>query len=192
MRRGLKSLAIFFAFVVIFVFSRHYLTTTATTTTTSTTTTIASSTTTSLATLTTCQGREFKGAYDEGEGAAGTIVASVTLTKQTPGSCVVDGYPTLTLQDETGAVFSSTTSTTSPIQFPDAAANRPATKVAVTQGGSISFSLGYSDVPVGTEVCASAVTISVQFQRNGSTTTVTPSYPIQPCNAATIWVSPFY
>ena len=166
-------MAIFFAFVIIFVFSRHYLTTT-TTTTTSTTTTIASSTTTSLASLTTCQGRDFKGVYDEGEGAAGTIVASVTLSKQTPGSCVVDGYPTLTLQDETGAVFSSTTSTTSPIQFPVAAANRPASKIAVTEGG------------------ASAVTISVQFQRNGSTTPVTPGYPIQPCNAATIWVSPFY
>ncbi|MGA2432375.1 MAG: DUF4232 domain-containing protein [Acidimicrobiales bacterium] len=191
MNRALKSLAIFIGFVVIFTLSRHYLTTTATTTTT--TLHVAGSTTTSsFVSATTCQGREFKGAYNEGEGAAGTIVASVTLTKQTPGSCSVDGYPTLTLQDESGAVFSSTTSTTSPVQFPAAAANKPPSSVTVTSGGTIHFSLGYSDVPVGTEVCTSAVTISVQFQKGGSTTPVTPSYPIQPCNAGTIWVSPFY
>lgn len=190
MSRALKSLAIFAGFVVIFTLSRHYLTTTATTTTT---TSIAASTTTSTSqSTTTCQGRDFKGVYNEGEGAAGTILASVTLTKLTPRSCSVDGYPTLTLQDESGAVFSSTTSTTSPVQFPAAAANKPPSSYSVASGGTISFSLGYSDVPVGTEVCTSAVTISVQFQKNGSTTTVTPSYPIQPCNAATIWVSPFY
>jgi hypothetical protein len=191
--RALKSLAVFFAFVVIFAFSRHLITTsnqTTTTTTTSTTTTLRS-TTTSMA-ATTCQGRDFKGVYNEGQGAAGTILASVTLTKQSPGSCTVDGYPTLTLQDETGGVFSSTTSTTSPVQFPVAAANKPPAAVSVSDGGSVSFALGYSDVPVGTEVCTSAVTISVQFQKSGTTTPVTPSYPIQPCNAATIWVSPFY
>jgi hypothetical protein len=62
----------------------------------------------------------------------------------------------------------------------------------VADGSTISFSLGYSDVPDGTETCPSAVTISVQFSKSGSTTTVTPSYPLEPCNAATIWVSPFY
>ncbi|MFZ1062798.1 MAG: DUF4232 domain-containing protein [Acidimicrobiales bacterium] len=191
MSRALKSLAIFAAFVVIFTLSRHYLTKNPSTSTTTTTSSIAS-TTTSSPSATTCQGRDFKGVYNEGEGAAGTIVASVTLTKLTTGSCSVDGYPTLTLQDESGAVFSSTTSTSSPVQFPAAAANKPPTSYTVTSGGTISFSLGYSDVPVGTEVCTSAVTISVQFQKGGSTTTVTPSYPIEPCNAATIWVSPFY
>jgi hypothetical protein len=182
-------LAIFIGFVVIFTISRSYLN--KTTPTTTTTNAVAGSTTT-IVSATTCQGRDFKGVYDEGQGAAGTILASVTLTKQSPGTCTVDGYPTLTLQDETGAVFSSTTSTSSPVQFPVAAANKAPAAVTVGEGRSISFSLGYSDVPVGTEVCASAVTISVQFQKGGSTTPVTPSYPIQPCNAATIWVSPFY
>lgn len=190
MKRALISLSIFFAFVVIFTLSRHALTTTPTTTTTSNIP--SSSTTTSLQSTTTCQGSQFKGVYNEGEGAAGTILASMTLTKQTPGTCTVDGYPTLTLQDKSGAVFSSTTSTTSPVQFPVTAANKPPSAITVSDGASVSFSLGYSDVPVGTEVCASAVTISVQFQKSGSTTPVTPSYPIQPCDAAKIWVSPFY
>jgi hypothetical protein len=181
-------LAVFLGFVVIFTFSRHYFTNSTTTTTTIS----AGSTTTSAPSSSACQGGAFKGVYNEGEGAAGTIFASVTLTKQTPGSCTADGYPTLTLQDQTGAVFSSTTSDSSPVKFPVAAANEAPTAVTVSDGGTLSFSLGYSDVPVGSEVCASAVTISVQFQKNGSTTTVTPDYPIEPCNAATIWVSPFY
>lgn len=192
MSRALKSLAIFFGFVVIIVLSRHYLTLkSSTTTTTTSTTTFVSSTTTSLA-ATTCRGSDFRGVYNQGQGAAGTITASVTLTKQTPGSCSVDGYPILTLQDKTGAVFSSSTSDSSPIQFSDAAANKPAALVHVSEGSSVSFSLGYSDVPVGTEVCASAVTMSVQFASKGSTISVTPGYPIAPCNASTIWVSPFY
>jgi hypothetical protein len=191
--RALKSLAIFFVFVVIFAFGRHYLTpTTPSVTTTTTTISNATSTTTPSANSTTCEGSEFKGVYNEGEGAAGTVLASVTLTKDTSGSCVVKGYPALTLQDKTGAVFSSTTSTTSPVQFPEAAANKAPAAVLVNDGGTVSFALGYSDVSVGTEVCSSAVTISVQFSANASTTPVTPAYPIQPCDAATIWVSPFY
>jgi len=142
--------------------------------------------------VTTCQGSDFRGTFNQGEGAAGTILASVTLTKVTAGSCTVDGYPLLTLQDSSGAVFSSTTSDQSPVQFPVAAANQPPTSHSVTDGGTISFALGYSDVPNGSETCPSAVTLNVQFSKGGSTTTVTPGYPLQPCNAATIWVSPFY
>jgi hypothetical protein len=190
-RRGLISVAIFIAFAAIFTLSRHSLHSTSSTTTTVTAPT-SGSTTTTLASMTTCQGSDFRGEYNEGEGAAGTIVASVTLTKVTTGTCTVDGYPLLTLQDQSGAVFSSTTSDQSPVQFPAAAANKPPTSHTVTNGASITFALGYSDVPVGTETCPSAVTISVQFSKNGSTTTVTPSYALEPCNAATIWVSPFY
>jgi hypothetical protein len=188
-KRALTLLAVFFAFVAIYAISRHSSTTS---TTTTTTTAPATSSTTSPVTTTTCQGSDFRGVYNEGEGAAGTIEASVTLTKVTAGSCTVDGYPLLTLQDQSGAVFSSTTSDQSPVQFPVAAANKPPTAHRVSDGASISFALGYSDVPVGSETCPSAVTISVQFAKAGSTTTVTPSYPLQPCNAATIWVSPFY
>ena len=40
--------------------------------------------------------------YNEGEGAAGTIYASVTLTKTTAGTCTLKGWPILTLSDRLG------------------------------------------------------------------------------------------
>ncbi len=187
MSRALKSLAIFFAFVVIFTISRHYIQSSNTTTTTA-----PPSTTSTTALMSTCQGSDFKGVYNQGEGAAGTILASVTLTKDTSGDCEVKGYPLLTLQDESGAVIASHTSDQSPVSFPAAKANAHAALVQVSDGGVLNFSLGYSDVPVGNEVCASVSNLSVQFGVGGSSVPVALSYPIEPCNSATVWVSPFY
>lgn len=190
MSRSLKMLSIFAAFVAIFILSRHITGPSTTTTTVSTTSTSTSTTTKPVGT--TCAGSEFSGVFNQGQGAAGTIYASVTLTKTTAGSCTVDGYPKLTLQDKTGAVLTSRTLDSSPIQFPDAQANQPAQLVTVHDGSTLSFSLAYSDVPRDTEVCGSATTLSVQFKTGGSAVTVTPTYPVQPCNAGTVWVSPFY
>ncbi len=108
MSRGVKSILIFAAFVVIFTLSRHALgkdSSTTTTTTTSATTTSVTSTT--VATVS-CDASDFSGTYNEGEGAAGTIYASVTVTKNTAGTCTLNGWPLLTLQDKFGAVLRST------------------------------------------------------------------------------------
>jgi hypothetical protein len=197
--RALKSLAIFAAIVVIYTISRHNLGTTTSTTTSTTSSTTSTSTTTTLKitpTGTTCVGSDFTGTYIEGEGAAGTISASVTLTKSTPGSCTVKGWPILSLQDMTGAVLSSSIINErpgdAPIQFPASQANQAATLLTLAQGAKTSFSLAYSDVPTGSAACPSARTVSVQFAKDGSVATVTPSSPIAPCNNGTIWVSPFY
>jgi hypothetical protein len=139
-----------------------------------------------------CTGSDFSGVYNQGQGAAGTIFASVTLTKVTPGTCTFKGYPLLTLQDKTGAVITSKQLDSSPVQFPDALANKAPTQLSLSDGATTTFSLGYSDVPVGTQACASATTLSVQFAAGGPVVTVTPAYPVQPCNDNTIWVSPFY
>lgn len=198
MSRALKSLAIFAAIVVIFTISRHNLGTTTTTTTSTTSTTVSTTTTTVAITPvgTTCIASDFTGAYVEGEGAAGTISASVTLTKATPGSCTLKGWPILSLQDTTGAVLSSTMINerpgNAPIQFPAAQANQAASLLTLAHGATASFSLAYSDVPTSSAACPSARTVSVQFAKDGSVATVTPSSPIAPCNHGTIWVSPFY
>ncbi len=191
MSRALKSLAIFFAFAVIFTISRHYADAKSSTTTT-TTGTSSSTTVTTIAGAMTCEGRDFTGVFNEGEGAAGTILASVTLTKNTAGSCTVKGYPLLTLQDLSGSVLASRTLDSSPVQFPATKANEPPTLVSVSDGMSINFSLGYSDVPEGNETCASVTSLAVQFASGASSVSVTPSYALQPCNNATLWVSPFY
>jgi hypothetical protein len=197
--RALKSLAIFAAIVVIYTISRHNLGDTPTTTTSTTSSTISTTTTTTMKTTpvaTTCVGSDFTGVYVEGEGAAGTISASVTLTKSAPGSCTLKGWPILSLQDTSGAVLSSSIINErpgdAPIQFPAAQANQAATLLTLAQGAKTSFSLAYSDVPTGSAACASARTLSVQFAKDGSVATVTPSSPIAPCNNGTIWVSPFY
>jgi hypothetical protein len=196
--RALKSLAIFAAFVLIFVISRHAIDSTTTTTTTSSTTTSTSTTTTTSAPVvgSTCKGGDFTGVFNEGEGAAGTITASVTLTKTTPGSCTLKGWPILTLQDTDGALLASSTINESPsnapIQFPSAQANKAAALLTLAPHSTATFSLAYSDVPTSTAACPTARTISVQIARGGSAATVTPAFAIQPCNRGTIWVSPFY
>ena len=198
MSRALKSIAIFAAFVVIFVVSRHAIDPTTTTTTTSTTTTSTSTTTTTVAAAvgSTCKGSDFTGVFNEGEGAAGTITASVTLTKTTPGTCTLKGWPILTLQDTDGALLASSTINESPsnapIQFPSAQANKGATLLTLALHATTTFSLAYSDVPTSTAVCPTARTVSVQIAKGGSAATVTPAFPLQPCNRGTIWVSPFY
>jgi hypothetical protein len=193
--RALKSLGIFATFVVIFALSRHAVDSNTTTTTTSTTTS-TTTTTTAVSVGSTCAGSDFSAVYNEGEGAAGTIDASVTLTKVTAGSCTLKGWPLLTLQDTTGALITSTTvdvtPSNAPIQFPAAQANEAPTLLTLDKSSTVTFSLAYSDVPVGSATCPSARTLSVQVASGGSTAIVTPSYPLQPCNKGTIWVSPYY
>ncbi len=196
MSRALKSLAIFFAFVAIYTLSRHLSTTT---TTTTTSTAVASSTTTTTGppvSATTCRGSDFRGAFNEGQGAAGTIYASVTLTKVTSGGCTIKGWPILTLQDKLGAVIASSTvdlpNADNPIQFIDTRANHAPTLVSLHTGSTTTFSLAYSDVPTGATACPAAQTVSVSMTKGGSTVAVTPQYPPTPCDNGLIWVSPFY
>ena len=195
MSRALKSLAIFFAFVAIYTLSRHVTGTSTTTTTTTTINQTTSSTTTTIG-GTTCHATDFHGVFNEGQGAAGTIYASITLTKLTPGSCTIKGWPILTLQDRTGAVLPSNTidlpSSSSPIQFPGAKANAAPSLLTLTSGSSTTFALAYSDVPVGNERCGSATSIAVEISTHGSSVSITPAYPQQPCNHGSVWVSPFY
>ena len=199
MRRGSTSLAIFVAFVVIITLSRHVIDSTSGTTTSTlhTTTTIsAATTTTSASAAPTCQGSAFTGLFNEGEGAAGTISASVTLTKHSAGSCSVKGWPILTLQDKTGAVLPlnlvDQSGTNNAIQFSTAKANLAPTLLTLANGSVTNFSLAYSSVSTANTVCDNAVTISVQFATGGASLPVTPAYPIQPCDNGKIWISPFY
>ena len=198
MRRGLISVAIFIGFVAIYTISRHEATptTTTTTTTTSSSPTSTSTTSTTLASAA-CQATDFSGVYNEGQGAAGTIYASVTLTKTTAGACTLNGWPLITLSDRLGAVLKSRAidvpSASSGFQFitPPKANAAPAT-VTLSQSSTTTFSLAYSDVQSGTTACESAVTLSVQFVAQGAAVAVTPQYAVQPCDDGQMWLSPFY
>jgi hypothetical protein len=196
-RRGIISVAIFVAFVAIFTISRHAITSTTTTTTTTTQppATTTSTTSTTLA-ATTCNATDFSGIYNEGEGAAGTIYASVTLTKTTGGTCTLYGWPLLTLSDRLGAVLKSTAidvpSAGNDFQFLTARENAKPTTLTLSANSTTTFSLAYSDVQTGNTACESAVTLSVQFVAGGAAVAVTPQYAVQPCDGGQLWVSPFY
>ena len=206
MRRGLISVALLIAFVAILAISRHAINSSSTTTSTasptkSTTTTSPSTGTTAPSTTTTvgtddCQANDFSGVYNEGQGAAGTIYASVTITKTTAGSCTLKGWPILTLQSRQGAIVTTTAGQRPLYEQRFSVLHRPGERGAndhdVQDNGSVTFSLAYSDVPTGTTTCPSASTLSVQFVTGGPTVTVTPQYAVQPCSSGEIWVSPFY
>ncbi len=200
MRRGLISVGLFAAFVIIVTLSRHHATTSTTTTTTATsTTTIAQSTTTTTlasANGSTCQGSDFSGAGGLSQGAAGTIYTSFTLTKSTPGSCTLNGWPVISLANQAGAALAAHTiripSPGNPGNFLTPAANRAPTTLILTQGSTTSFSVSFSDVTTGTQACPTVAVVRVGTGVGTSTTPIALTYPLEPCNAGTLNVSPFY
>jgi hypothetical protein len=199
-RRGLISVAIFIAFAAIFTLSRHHTATTTTTTSvahvTTTTGPTNTSTTTSTLAEAACQGSSFSGVYNEGQGAAGTVYASVTLTKTSPGTCGESGWPIVALQDKSGALLPVTLvdvpSSGNTLQFATAKANRPPTQLLLHQGSVTTFSLAYSSVTTANTECDNALTLNIQFTTGGSAVPVTAPYAVQPCDNGKIWVSPFY
>ncbi len=201
MKRALISLAIFFAFVVAVTVSRHHTTSTTTTTTTAsvstTTTTTPVTTTTASANGSTCQGADFAGVFGLSQGAAGTIYTSVTLTKSTPGSCTLKGWPVLGLKSQAGAVLAERTvevpSSSDTVNFLNPKANHAPTTLTLTQGSTTTFSLAFSDVPTGSATsCPTAAVVSVGTGVGSTSASISLTYPIEPCNGGTLIASPFY
>lgn len=170
-----------------------------TTTTTTSTTVVGTGTTTTIPSsslATTCAASDFRGVFNQGQGAAGTIYASATLIKTTPGTCTMKGWPLVTFQDRLGAVLHSSVvdvpTNKDGFSFPTAAADAMPASQQLSHGSTVDFSLAYSDVPTGTASCPSATTISVQFRADSAAVTITANYPLQLCNSGAVWVSPFY
>ena len=196
MRRAVISLVLFLAFAIIVTASRHSTTSSASSTTTPAST-LPASTSTTIASGSTCSGTDFRATFGYSEGAAGTVYSSVTLTKITAGSCTLDGWPLLTLQDAHGAVIASRTvdlpTANSPVTFPDAAANAAPTSLTVSTGTKTTFDLAYSDVPTGSETtCPSVASVAIAVGTGQGVAVATPSYPLQPCGGGLVWVSPFF
>ncbi len=197
MNRVLRNLLIIVAVVVVVGLGRHFsrhsatTTTTSTTSTTSTSTTVPTSTTTATVSATTCRGAEFTGTNLGSEGAAGTGYDTMTLLKDTAGTCVVDSYPLLTLQGAKGAVVSGVVVSGS-TDFPTAPANAGVSAHTISDGEKLNVEFRYSDVPVGSETCPSVAQVDVQFVANDTTVPVSFPYPITLCTSAGVGVSAFY
>jgi Protein of unknown function (DUF4232) len=163
--------------------------TSTTTSTSSTSTSTSTSTTTSLAPLVSCTGAVLTGRLASSQGAAGTIQAVVLLTNVGASGCRLVGYPSLVLQSAASALTTSTIK--GQASFSVAAANTAPSIQRLTSRGTASFMIQYSQIPTGTEtVCATATSINVYVP--GSATPISVAATLSPCDAGTVYVSPFY
>lgn len=105
-------------------------------------------------------------------------------------ACTLFGYPGMELYDSTQTAIP--TNVVRGMQtFGVAAANAPAATVELAPGASASFTLHYSDVPVGDETsCPLSATAQVTPPNDLASTTI--PLQIDPCDGGTVHVSPVY
>jgi hypothetical protein len=159
-------------------------------TSSSTTSPTTSTTSTSTATTQICQPAQLQLALGPGTGAAGTITSSVTMTDTSSSTCTMYGYPGMQLLDTRGNPI-PTTVVRGQAHFPDPAANAGPSTVTLTPGAQATFSLQYSDVPVGPETtCPSSTKAEITPPTNTSFAVMT--LDVAPCDNGTVHVSPVY
>ena len=186
MKRGLISAGAFLALLVIVAISRHAINSS----TTTTTTTVPISNIPAA-----CAAKDFTGTWANGEGAAGTIYASVTFQYNGTTTCSIDGTPQIVLYDENGAALPTNVvpATSTSANFSAPAANEPARTLTIKPGDTTNMAFWYSDVPSGTETsCPSATSMKVGLPAGPVSIIVTPPYALQPCDGGQLTVSPFY
>lgn len=190
MSRGLKSIGLFLAIVVIFSLSHHRLGQNATTTTSS----AVSNTTTTL--TSSCLPSELNATMLAGQGAAGTVYAQWVITKTSGPECVLYGYPLVTYQNSVGALLPVHIAhvRTGANYFPDSPANERPQSVRMNVGSVATVDLSYSDVQTDNTGCPAVAAISLQVHTGESTVSVT--YPdngstFAPCNGKTL-LSPYF
>ncbi len=163
----------------------HHSKQTTTTQATSSTTTSAAAVGSSCPTVTAAAGGT--------QGAAGTIVGTVTLTNPGPESCVIFGYPTLYRYSASGA--SEPVNEVHGINIDvGAAAAQPAATVTLTTNQQAEFTYEYSDVPAnnGSEsTCPTSASMSVGTPGVADTSNQFP-LTMSPCSEGQLYVSPIY
>jgi hypothetical protein len=163
------------------------------TSTTSTTASTTTSTTASSTTSTTGVGpcAQVTATPGQAQGAAGTIVGTITLAEVGTGTCTMEGYPSLSRFSATGTAVPVTVvdGLTVNLSGPPSA---PPSLVTVTASQQAEFTFQYSDVPTGSETtCASSTTLSVT-PPGASTASAPAALTMAPCSNGTVHVSPIY
>ncbi len=192
MSRGLKSIGIFLAVVLIFSLSHHKIGTSGTTTTSSN----PNSTTTTYAS--TCAPSDLTATFISGQGAGGTIYGQWAIAKNSGANCVLYGYAIATYQDSLGAVLPIHVTHT-PLDhvawFADAAANKAPQLVPMHVGSVAHIDFSYTDVPIGNSACPTVAVVSLQLHSGGTTfsmnTSTTSGSLFAPCAGKTL-MSPFF
>jgi len=125
------------------------------------------------------------------QGAAGTIIGTVTLALVGTGTCTIDGYPNLTRYAASGSIVTTTLvhGLTVNLSGPP---TQPPSLVTLTSTQQAEFTFQFSDVVTGTETsCPVSSTLSVTTPGAASPSTPVP-LTISACNNGTVDVSPVY
>jgi hypothetical protein len=127
----------------------------------------------------------------QAQGAAGTIIGTITLSEVGSGTCTMEGYPTLTRFNSSGnsVVTTLVQGLTVNLSGPP---SQPPTVVTLTPTQQAEFTFQYSDVVTGSETsCAISTTVSVTTP--GATKASAPvPLSISACNNGAVEVSPVY
>jgi hypothetical protein len=166
--------------------------TTTTTTVHRTTTTTVPPTTASTTTTTGISAcAQVSATPGQAQGAAGTIIGTVMLAEVGTGTCTINGYPTLTRFNASGATVVTTVvqGLTVNLSGPQ---SQPPTLVTLTPTQKAEFTYQFSDVVTGTETSC-AVSTSLSVTTPGATTpSAKAPVTISACNNGTVDVSPVY
>jgi len=118
------------------------------------------------------------------DGAAGHLHLVVGLRNTGMQACTVNGYPQVQLRGAGGQAVPVTVTHDGDPAFPAASPSA----VSIAPGGSGSFDIGYSHVPVDNESCTQASTMLVLVP--GDTTALPVSVAVDPCDHGHLAVSP--
>lgn len=166
--------------------SHRTTTTTQSTSVTSTTTAASTTTTTGVAACT-----QVTATPGQSQGAAGTIVGTITLAPVGSATCTMEGYPALARFGSSGATVPTTVVKGLTVNL-SGPPTQPPSVVTLTSGQRAEFTFEYSDVPTGNETqCASSSAVTVTPP---GATTASAQVPLTmaPCNNGTVEVSPVY
>lgn len=162
-------------------------------TTTTTTTTGVPPTTASTTTSTTGIGAcaQVTATPGQTQGAAGTIVGTITLAAVGGATCTMEGYPALARFSATGAAVPTTVVDGLTVNL-SGPPTQPPSVVTLTSTQQAEFTFEYSDVTTGTETsCATSTTLSVTPPGAKAPSSPVP-LTMAPCSNGTIEVSPVY
>ncbi|HEY2214237.1 MAG TPA: DUF4232 domain-containing protein [Acidimicrobiales bacterium] len=125
------------------------------------------------------------------QGAAGTLVGTVTITNPGPSNCTILGYPNLYRYAANGSSVPVTVVHGITLNL-GAPATSPPTTVVLTAGQQAEFTYQYEDVPTGNETsCATSASMAVSVPGVANRSAQFP-LSMDPCNNGTVEVSPIY
>ena len=151
----------------------------------------SSTSTTGATGLTTCLATQLSIVPLQGNGAAGTIYQTFSLTNTSSTTCTLDGYPGMQLLGSQGTSIPTNVVRGGLGGGAPAAAGQAPALVTLAPDQVASFAFQYEDVPVGNETsCPTSAKAEITPPNDVTFAVVT--LQIAPCGGGTVHVSPIF